>query len=127
MQMAVSDLQHIHVTLIIHGAQHVELYLMLTHLVGHQFRGGGGRFNEGDNQLLIGGGASHDAAALNVLLQLHGLLDALIALLLSSSLLILGAQVLGVIRFAGSGGCGGVVPHAGELIDGPLFALQGGG
>ena len=126
-QVAVGDLQHVHVALIIHGAQHVELHLMLTHLVGDQLRGGGGRLNEGGNQLLIGGGASHDAAALNLLLQLHGLLDALIALLLGGVLLILGAQVLGAIRFAGSGGCGGVVPHAGELIDGPLFALQGDG
>ena len=126
-QVAVGDLQHVHVALIIHGAQHVELHLMLTHLVGDQLRGGGGRLNEGGNQLLIGGGASHDAAALNLLLQLHGLLDALIALLLGGALLILGAQVLGAIRFAGSGGCGGVVPHAGELIDGPLFALQGDG
>ena len=127
MQVAVGDLQHVHVALIIHGAQHVELHLMLTHLVGNQLRGGGGRLNEGGNQLLIGGGASHDAAALNLLLQLHGLFDALIALLLGGALLVLGAQVLGAIRFAGSGGCGGVVPHAGELIDGPLFALQGDG
>ena len=127
MQVAVSDLQHVHVALIIHGAQHVELHLMLTHLVSNQLRGGGGRLNEGGNQLLIGGGTSHDAAALNLLLQLHGLLDALIALLLGGALLILGAQVLGAIRFAGPGGCGGVVPHAGELIDSPLFALQGGG
>ena len=126
-QVAVSDLQHVHVALIIHGAQHVELHLMLTHLVSNQLRGGGGRLNEGGNQLLIGGGTSHDAATLNLLLQLHGLLDALIALLLGGALLILGAQVLGAIRFAGSGGRGSVVPHAGELIDGPLFALQGGG
>ena len=125
--MAVSDLQHVHVALIVHGAQHVELHLMLTHLVSNQLRGGGGRLNEGGDQLLIGGGTSHDAAALNLLLQLHGLLDALIALLLGGALLILGAQVLGAIRFAGPGGCGGVVPHAGELIDSPLFALQGGG
>ena len=124
-QMAVSDLQHVHVALIIHGAQHVELHLMLTHLVGNQLRGGGGRLNEGGNQLLIGGGTSHDAAALNLLLQLHGLLDALIALLLGGALLILGAQVLGAIRFAGSGRCGGLIPHAGELIDGPLFVLKG--
>ena len=127
MQVAVSDLQHVHVALIVHGAQHVELHLMLTHLVSNQLRGGGGRLNEGGDQLLIGGGTSHDAAALNLLLQLHGLLDALIALLLGGALLILGAQVLGAIRFAGPGGCGGVVPHAGELIDGPLFALQCGG
>ena len=127
MQVAVSNLQHVHVTLIIHGAQHVELHLMLTHLVSNQLRGGGGRLNKGGNQLLIGGGTSHDAAALNLLLQLHGLLDALIALLLGGALLVLGAQVLGAIRFAGSGGCRGIVPHAGELIDGPLFALQGGG
>ena len=125
--MAVSDLQHVHVALIIHGAQHVELHLMLTHLVSNQLRGGGGRLNEGGNQLLIGGGTSHDAAALNLLLQLHGLLDALIALLLGGALLILGAQVLGAIRLTATGGCGGVIPHAGELIDGPLFALQGGG
>ena len=123
--MAVSDLQHVHVALIIHGAQHVELHLMLTHLVGNQLWGGGGRLNEGGNQLLIGSGTSHDAAALNLLLQLHSLLDALIALLLSGALLILGAQVLGAIRFAGSGGCGGLIPHAGELIDGPLFVLKG--
>ena len=127
MQVAVSNLQHVHIALIIHGAQHVELHLMLTHLVSNQLRGGGGRLNEGGDQLLIGGGTSHDAAALNLLLQLHGLLDALIALLLGGALLILGAQVLGAIRFAGAGGCGGVVPHAGELIDGPLFALQRGG
>ena len=126
-QVAVSNLQHVHVALIIHSAQHVELHLMLTHLVGNQLRGGGGRLNERCNQLFIGGGTSHDAAALNLLLQLHGLLDALIALLLGGALLVLGAQVLGAIRFAGSGGCGGVVPHAGELIDGPLFVLQGGG
>ena len=126
-QVAVSDLQHVHVALVVHGAQHVELHLMLTHLVSNQLRGGGGRLNKGGNQLLIGGGTSHDAAALNLLLQLHGLLDALIALLLGGALLVLGAQVLGAIRFAGSGGCGGIVPHVGELIDGPLFALQGGG
>ena len=124
-QMAVSDLQHVHVALIIHGAQHVELHLMLTHLVSNQLRGGGGRLNKGGNQLLIGGGTSHDAAALNLLLQLHGLLDALIALLLGGALLVLGAQVLGAIRFAGSGRCGGLIPHAGELIDGPLFVLKG--
>ena len=100
---------------------------MLTHLVSNQLRGGGGRLNEGGDQLLIGGGTRHDAAALNLLLQLHGLLDALIALLLGGALLVLGAQVLGAIRFAGPGGCGGLIPHAGELIDGPLFALQGGG
>ena len=127
MQVAVSDLQHVHVALIIHGAQHVELHLMLTHLVSNQLRGGGSRLNEGGNQLLIGGGTSHDAAALNLLLQLHGLLDALIALLLGGALLFLGAQVLGAIRLTGSGRCGGILPHAGELIDGPLFALQGGG
>ena len=126
-QVAVSDLQHVHVALIIHGAQHVELHLMLTHLVSNQLRGGGGRLNERCNQLLIGGGTSHDAAALNLLLQLHGLLDALIALLLGGTLRILGAQVLGAIRFSGSSGCGGTVPHVGELIDGPLFALQCGG
>ena len=127
MQVAVSDLQHVHVALIIHGAQHVELHLMLTHLVSNQLRGGGSRLNEGGNQLLIGGGTSHDAAALNRLLQLHGLLDALIALLLGGALLILGAQVLGAIRLTATGGRGGTVPHVGELIDGPLFALQGGG
>ena len=126
-QVAVSDLQHVHVALIIHGAQHVELHLMLTHLVSNQLRGGGGRLNEGGNQLLIGGGTSHDAAALNLLLQLHGLLDALIALLLGGALLILDAQVLGAIRLTATGGRGGTVPHAGELIDGPLFALQCGG
>ena len=126
-QVAVSDLQHVHVALIIHGAQHVELHLMLTHLVSNQLRGGGSRLNEGGNQLLIGGGTSHDAAALNRLLQLHGLLDALIALLLGGALLILGAQVLGAIRLTATGGRGGTVPHVGELIDGPLFALQGGG
>ena len=127
MQVTVSDLQHVHVALIIHGAQHVELHLMLTHLVGNQLRGGGGRLNEGGNQLLIGSGTSHDAAALNLLLQLHGLLDALIALLLGGALLILGAQVLGAIRLTATGGRGGTVPHVGELIDGPFFVLQCGG
>ena len=127
MQVAVSDLQHVHVALIVHRAEHVELHLVLTHLVSNQLRGGGGRLNEGGNQLLIGGGTSHDAAALNLLLQLHGLLDALIALLLGGAFLILDAQVLGAIRLATTGGCGGILPHAGELIDGPLFALQCGG
>ena len=126
-QVAVSDLQHVHVALIVHRAEHVELHLVLTHLVSNQLRGGGGRLNEGGNQLLIGGGTSHDAAALNLLLQLHGLLDALIALLLGGAFLILDAQVLGAIRLATTGGCGGILPHAGELIDGPLFALQCGG
>ena len=101
---------------------------MLAHLVGNQFREAAVASMRGDNQLPHRGWwslFSHDAAALNVLLSSSmGLFDALIALLLSGSLLILGAQVLGVIpirRFRRVRASS----HAGELIDGPPLRSPG--
>ena len=123
-QRAVCHLQNVQVPLGVHRAKHVELHLRLTQLVGDELEVAGRGLDEGGNQLLISGGARHDAAALNLFLQLKVPVTRLLAPRFGFAALARAFRAHGFVRV---GGRGGAIPQARELVDGPLLALQVGG
>ena len=100
----------------------MELHLSLPQLIGDELRVASRGLNEGGNQLFIGGGTRHDAAALNLFLQLQGAVGRFLTPRLGFTVLAL--RGLGVPGFVRIGGGGSTIPQARKLVDGPLLVLE---